>query len=80
MSTQTYTEVDSLKDQVIAKFKSGQRWFNKKEAAAYYNIKPTTINKYISLYGHDAQIIWSKLHGKILIDIFETDKRITNAE
>tara|TARA_R100000935_G_C2802464_1_gene151137 strand:- start:862 stop:1104 length:243 start_codon:yes stop_codon:yes gene_type:complete len=78
MTTQTNTNDISLKEQVMTKIKLGQRWFGKKEAAEYYNIKPTTINKYISLYGHDAHIIWTKLHGKVLIDIFETDRKITN--
>ena len=50
MTTQTNTNDISLKEQVMTKIKLGQRWFGKKEAAEYYNIKPTTINKYISLY------------------------------
>ena len=77
MSKQDGTNDTSLKEHVMTNVKIGQRWFGKKEAAAYYNIKPATISKYISLYGHDAQIVWSKLHGKILADIYATDKRIT---
>ena len=49
MTTQININDISLKEQVMTKIKLGQRWFGKKEAAEYYNIKPTTINKYISL-------------------------------
>lgn len=53
------------------------RWVSQETAAKYYNVKPATIKANRLKYGHNGTIVWAKLHGKVLIDLFETDKRLT---
>jgi hypothetical protein len=60
--------------------KTLDRWVPEKMAADYYHVKPATIKANRLKYGHNGSIVWAKLNGKVLIDIFETDKKITMKE
>lgn len=52
------------------------RWANTNEAAKYYNLKPSTLKKNRSVLGHDDKLVWVKANGKVLYDLWETDKRL----
>ena len=53
-----------------------ERWADEKTAANYLKVKPATLRRRRSLLGKDANEVWHKNHGKILYDLWETDKRI----
>ena len=44
----------------------------------YYNYSPKTLRKNRSIYGHDGPLVWVKLNGKVLYDLFESDKNLEN--
>ena len=54
------------------------RWVDEKEAAEYLKVKPSTLRKRRSVLGHDSNEVWTKNHGKVLYDLWATDKRIEN--
>ena len=57
---------------------NNERWADEKEAAAHLKIKPSTLRRRRSLLGKDTNEVWHKNHGKILYDLWATDKRISN--
>lgn len=52
------------------------RWVDEKSAAEYLKVKPGTLRKRRSVLGHDANEVWIKNHGKVLYDLWATDKKI----
>ena len=52
------------------------RWVDEKEAAKYLKIQPSTLRRRRSKLGHDANEVWIKNHGKVLYDLWATDKKI----
>ena len=52
------------------------KWVDEKEAAEYLKVKPATLRRRRSLLGHDTNEVWSKNHGKVLYDLWATDKKI----
>jgi|TARA_R110002012_G_scaffold93706_1_gene227359 hypothetical protein len=52
------------------------RWATEIEAAQHYKLKPSTLRKRRSKYGHDDDLIWTKVNGKILYDIWGSDQKI----
>ena len=52
------------------------RWVDEKEAAEHLKVKPSTLRKRRSVLGHDANEVWTKNHGKVLYDLWATDKKI----
>ena len=53
-------------------------WADEKEAASHLKVKPSTLRRRRSLLGKDTNEVWHKNHGKILYDLWATDKRISN--
>jgi|TARA_R100001591_G_scaffold117472_1_gene136994 hypothetical protein len=52
------------------------RWATEDEAAKYYRLSPATLKKNRSVYGHDGKLVWTKLNGRVLYDLFATDKKL----
>ena len=52
------------------------RWVDEKEAAEHLKVKPSTLRKRRSVLGHDANEVRTKNHGKVLYDLWATDKKI----
>ena len=52
------------------------KWVDEKEAAEYLKVKPSTLRRRRSLLGHDTNEVWTKNHGKVLYDLWATDKKI----
>jgi len=52
------------------------RWVDEKEAAEHLKVKPSTLRKRRSLLGHHTNEVWAKNHGKVLYDLWATDKKI----
>ena len=55
------------------------RWASEKEAASHWKLSPGTLRKRRSLYGHDTTEIWTKLNGRVLYDLYSTDKKLIKA-
>tara|TARA_R100001244_G_scaffold113099_1_gene83717 strand:+ start:2016 stop:2210 length:195 start_codon:yes stop_codon:yes gene_type:complete len=53
-----------------------ERWADEKTAAQYLKVQPSTLRRRRSKLGHDTNEVWSKNHGRVLYDLWETDKRI----
>ena len=53
-----------------------ERWADEKTAAHYLKVQPSTLRRRRSKLGHDTNEVWSKNHGRVLYDLWETDKRI----
>lgn len=74
-------EIDLNKDKKVYMNKkdfNNERWADEKEAAEHLKVKPSTLRRRRSLLGKDTNEVWHKNHGKILYDLWETDKRISN--
>ena len=54
------------------------RWATESEAAAHLKLKPSTLRKNRSLYGHDTMEVWTKVNGRVLYDLFATDQKLEN--
>ena len=52
------------------------RWVDTKGAAQYYGFSPATLRKKRSEQGKDGPFVQVKLGGKVLYDLFETDKNL----
>ena len=52
------------------------RWVDEKTAANHLKVKPATLRKRRSTLGKDTNEVWHKNHGKVLYDLWATDKRI----
>ena len=53
-----------------------ERWADEKTAAQYLKVQPSTLRRRRSKLGHDTNEVWSKNHGRVLYDLWETDRRI----
>jgi hypothetical protein len=53
------------------------RWANEQEAAEHWKLKPSTLRKRRSVYGHDDDFIWTKVNGRVLYDVYSTDQKIS---
>ena len=74
-------EIDLNKDKKVYMNKkdfNNERWADEKEAASHLKVKPSTLRRRRSLLGKDTNEVWHKNHGKILYDLWATDKRISN--
>ena len=40
-------------------------WATEKETAKHYKIKPATLRKHRSLYGHDGSLLYRKIGGSV---------------
>ena len=49
-------------------------WANEIEAAEHYKLKPGTLRKNISKWGHSKGLVWKKVGGKILYNLEHNDK------
>jgi len=56
-----------------------KRWVDTEAAAQYYNYSPKTLRKNRSIYGHDGPLVWVKCKGKVLYDLFQSDKNLEEA-
>ena len=54
-----------------------ERWATEAVAAAHYKLKPSTLRKRRSMYGHDDDLIWAKVNGRILYDIWGSDQKLS---
>lgn len=52
------------------------RWGDEKSAAKYLKAKPSTLRRRRSELGHYTNEVWSKNHGRVLYDLWATDKKI----
>ena len=52
------------------------RWATEQEAAEHWKMKPSTLRKRRSIYGHHTTEIWSKVGGRVLYDLYATDQKI----
>lgn len=55
-----------------------ERWVNEETAAKHFKVKPSTLRRRRYKLGHDTQEVWTKLHGRVLYDLWASDKRIEN--
>ena len=53
-----------------------ERWVTEQTAAKHFKVKPSTLRRRRSQLGHDTQEVWTKLHGRVLYDLWASDKRI----
>ena len=53
-----------------------ERWADEKTAAKHLKVKPTTLRRRRWQLGHNSNEVWTKNHGKVLYDLWETDKKI----
>jgi|TARA_B100001964_G_scaffold233055_1_gene289757 hypothetical protein len=49
-------------------------WADEKTAARYYKVKPATLRKQRSTYGHDKGLIWKKIRGRVLYNLEHNDR------
>ena len=52
------------------------RWADEKEAAIHLKVKPSTLRTRRYKLGHDTLEVWSKFNGRVLYDLYATDKKI----
>ena len=53
-----------------------ERWADEETAANHLKVKPSTLRRRRWLLGHNSNEVWTKNHGKILYDLWATDKKI----
>ena len=49
-------------------------WADEKTAAQYYKIKPATLRKHRSEFGHDKGLAWKKVRGRVLYNLEHNDR------
>ena len=49
-------------------------WADEKTAAQYYKIKPATLRKHRSDFGHDKGLEWKKVRGRVLYNLEHNDQ------
>tara|TARA_R110000823_G_scaffold232717_1_gene359159 strand:+ start:671 stop:865 length:195 start_codon:yes stop_codon:yes gene_type:complete len=52
------------------------RWVDEKEAATHLKVKPSTLRTRRYKLGHETLEVWRKFNGRILYDLYETDRKI----
>mgnify|MGYP003141049556 FL=1 len=53
-----------------------EKWVDEKTAAQHFKVSPNTLRKRRSQFGHDTKEVWTKFGGKVLYDLWASDKRI----
>ena len=53
-----------------------ERWVNEETAAKHFKVKPSTLRRRRSKLGHDTMEVWAKFGGRILYDLWASDKKI----
>ena len=56
-----------------------ERWADENTAAKHLKVQPSTLRRRRSRLGHDTNEVWAKNHGRVLYDLWETDKRIVRS-
>ena len=56
-----------------------ERWADKNTAAKHLKVQPSTLRRRRSRLGHDTNEVWAKNHGRVLYDLWATDKRIVRS-
>ena len=51
-------------------------WATEKEAADHYKIKPATLRKHRSLYGHDGSLFYRKIGGSVRYNLDTNDRQL----
>ena len=51
-------------------------WATEKEAADHYKIKPATLRKHRSLYGHDGSLSYRKIGGSVRYNLDTNDRQL----
>ena len=51
-------------------------WATEKEAAEHYKIKPATLRKHRSLYGHDGALLFRKIGGSVRYNLDTNDRQL----
>ena len=51
-------------------------WVNEEEAADYFRVKPSTLRTRRYKLGHDTLEVWTKFNGRILYDLYATDRKL----
>ena len=49
-------------------------WATEKETAKHYKIKPATLRKHRSEFGHDKGLAWKKVRGRVLYNLEQNDR------
>ena len=53
-----------------------EKWVDEKTAAQHFKVSPGTLRKRRAMFGHDTKEVWTKFGGKVLYDLWASDKRI----
>ena len=51
-------------------------WATEKEAADHYKIKPATLRKHRSLYGHHGSLFYRKIGGSVRYNLDTNDRQL----
>jgi len=51
-------------------------WATEKETAKHYKIKPATLRKHRSLYGHDGSLFYRKIGGSVRYNLDRNDRQL----
>jgi len=51
-------------------------WATEKETAKHYKIKPATLRKHRSLYGHDGSLLYRKIGGSVRYNLDTNDRQL----
>ena len=52
-------------------------WVNEEEAADYFKVKPSTLRTRRYKLGHDTLEVWTKFNGRVLYNLYATDRKLT---
>ena len=53
-----------------------EKWVDERTAAKHFKVSPNTLRKRRYKLGHDTKEVWTKFGGKVLYDLWASDKRI----
>ena len=51
-------------------------WATENEAGKHYKIKPATLRKHRSLYGHDGSLLYRKIGGSVRYNLDTNDRQL----
>ena len=75
-SNDYYPGAISIEDNISKMPVAYDRWGDENTAAEYLKVKPSTLRRRRSELGHNTNEVWSKNHGRVLYDLWATDKKI----
>ena len=76
-SNDYYPGAISIEDNISKMPVAYDRWVDENTAAEYLKVKPSTLRRRRrSELGHNTNEVWSKNHGRVLYDLWATDKKI----